>query len=160
MRKRATKLELERRRAIVAELVCQGYNEKYIAKELETSITIIKKDIKAIISEYVRNEGDIPIVRATVISRLEYYLQKLVINNPGWSKDMGVTDRIIRLVEKIANYSGVAPIINQKIEHSGLIETNNNQPNQPIELIIREPKHEQIEITEQPDEDRDQQLVH
>ena len=100
------KLEMEDRRDKVMALARMGFSQRAIAKELGYSVGAVNRDIRKRLSDHAKTHEDTGKVRTMTVLRYEQLLSR-------WShkadEDPKIIPYIITLVEKIAQYSGVAP---------------------------------------------------
>ena len=110
------KIDLQDRRDQVMALARAGMKQRDIAKRLNMSLGTVNRDIRIRIREHVRDHEDTDAVRAMTIARFESFLVKWT--TPA-ANDPVALQRVITLIEKIAQYSGVAPKQSMDITSDG-----------------------------------------
>ena len=127
------KVNREDRRDKVMALARGGASERQIAKALGCAKTTVHKDIEARLRESAASHEDTQVVRRMTVERLEDLMRSWYAKAK--AGDPVAMGHVMKLVDRIAAFNGVAPVAVQKIEHSGQVETGDSPHRVEIEFV-------------------------
>ena len=139
-----SKLEREARRDKVMALLCAGVTTtRQIAKALGISHSTAHRDIKKRLKETAEAHSDTKKARAMAIERYERLLRAWWQAAEG---DIHVLPQMMKVVDKLAELTGVAPVV--KVKHSGNMSVKNKK-NVRITLVSPDGKEDVVERDDQ-----------